>query len=144
MNDDELHITGFNMFRADRIVGEKTRGGGLLLYIRDKFTALKLKKDDDISETLWVRLVVSGSGDKDLVIGVCYKSLTASNKKIIKMHALFRKYSNMAAVILGNFNHRNIDWITGEAGVKGKEFLYLVYDCFLIQWVEGNTRGVIC
>jgi len=57
------------------------------------------------------------------------------------MHALVRKYSDVAAVIFGDFNHGNIDWITGKAGVKGKEFLDLVHDCFLIQWIEGNTRG---
>jgi len=26
INDDELYVTGFNMFRKDRIVGKKTRG----------------------------------------------------------------------------------------------------------------------
>jgi len=30
---------------------------------------------------------------------------------------------------------------TGEAGVKGSEFLDLVDDCFLIQWVKENTKG---
>jgi len=66
--------------------------------------------------------VGSGSGAKDLVIGICYESPTASNAEIIKMHALVRKYSDVAAVILGDFNHGDIDWITGEAGVKGREF----------------------
>jgi len=42
---------------------------------------------------------------------------------------------------MGDFNHGNIDRITGEVGVKGREFLDLVDDCFLIQWVKGNTRG---
>jgi len=26
ITDEELYVTGFNMFRKDRIVGEKTRG----------------------------------------------------------------------------------------------------------------------
>jgi len=30
--------------------------------------------------------------------------------------------------------------ITGEVGVKVGEFLDIVDDCFLIQWVERNTR----
>jgi len=45
---------------------------------------------------------------------------------------------------MGDFNHGDIDWITGEAGVKRREFLDLVDYCFLIQWVEGNTIGVTC
>jgi len=28
ISDEELHITGFSMFRKDRVVGEKTRGVG--------------------------------------------------------------------------------------------------------------------
>jgi len=38
-------------------VREKTWGGGLLLYIRDTFTELKIEEDKEISETLWVKLV---------------------------------------------------------------------------------------
>jgi len=40
-----------------------------------------------------------------------------------------------------DFNPGDIDWITGEAGVKERKFLDLVHGCFLIQWVEGNTKG---
>jgi len=40
------------------------------------------------------------------------------------MHSLVRKYSNVTSVILGD--HGDIDWITGEEGVKGREFLDLV------------------
>jgi len=60
------------------------------------------------------------------------------------MHALLKKYSCVASVILGDFNPVDIDWTTGEAGFKGREFLDLVDDCFLIQWVKENTRGVTC
>jgi len=45
------------------------------------------------------------------------------------------------SVILGDFNHGDIDWITGEAVVKGGEFRDLFEDCFMTQWVEGNTKG---
>jgi len=46
------------MFRKDRIVGEKTRSGGLLPYIRNTVTVLRIEEEDDVSETLWVKLVV--------------------------------------------------------------------------------------
>jgi len=100
-----------------------------------------MKEDDDNSKTLWVNLVDSGPGAKNLVIGVCHESPTASNEEIIKLHTLVKKYSNVAALIMGDFNHGDIDWITGEAGVKRRELLDLVHGCFLIQWVEGNTGG---
>jgi len=75
------------MFRKDRNVGKKTRGGGLLLYIRETVTALRIEEEDDVSETLWVKLVGTEPGDNDLIIGLCYESPTASNEEIIKMHA---------------------------------------------------------
>jgi len=55
-NDDELHFTWFNMFRMDKIAGEKKsgggRGGGLQLpYLWDTISlysiALRLKDDND-------------------------------------------------------------------------------------------------
>jgi len=79
-------------------------------------------------------------GAKDIIIELCYESPTASNKEIIKMHAILRKYSNVATVILGDFNHGDINWTTGEVGLKGREFLDLVDECFLIQWVKGNKK----
>jgi len=57
------------------------------------------------------------------------------------MHTLVRKHSNAEAAILGDFNHGDIDWNKGEAGVKLRKFLGLIYNCFLIQWVKGNTGG---
>jgi len=65
--------------------------------------------------------VGSGSRAKKLIIGVCYESPTASNEEIIKMHSLVRKYSNVTSVILGDFNHGDMDCITG-GGLKGENF----------------------
>jgi len=61
--------------------------------------------------------------EKELIIGLCYENPTTSNKEIIKMNAFFRKYSCVASVILGDFNHGDIDWTTWEAGVKRRESL---------------------
>jgi len=36
------------MFRKDKIVGEKTRGGGILLYIRDTVIAVRIEEEDDV------------------------------------------------------------------------------------------------
>jgi len=66
--------------------------GGLLLYIRDTVTALRIEEEDDISETLCVKLVGREPEAKDLIVGLCYESPTASNEEIIKSHALLRKY----------------------------------------------------
>jgi len=54
--------------------------------------------------------VGSGSVAKDLIIQVCYESLTASNREIIKLHILVWNYSNFTAVMIGDFNHGDIYW----------------------------------
>jgi len=62
------------------------------------------------------------------------------------MQSLIKKYSNVTSLILGDFKNGDIDWITGEAGVKRREFLELVDDCFFKQWViqgGGNMLDVV-
>jgi len=71
ITNDELCVTGFNLFKKDRIVREKTGGGSLLRYIRDSVTELRIEEEDDVRETLWVKLVSSEPGAKDLIIGLC-------------------------------------------------------------------------
>jgi len=41
---------------------------------------------------------------------------TASKEEISQMHAFLRKYSTVSTVILGDFNHGDIDWTTGRWG----------------------------
>jgi len=59
------------------------------------------------------KLVGSGSGAKDLVIGVCHESPTASNEEFLYeeylLPTLIRKYLSVAAVIMGDFNHGDLN-----------------------------------
>ena len=35
IDDSELTIDGYSMLRKDRVIGDKTKGGGVLLDVRD-------------------------------------------------------------------------------------------------------------
>jgi len=95
-------------------------GWGLITTLhRDTVTAIRLEEEDYLTETLCVKLVGRETGAKDLLTGLCYEIPTTSNEEISKMHALLRKYSNVATLILGDFNHGDIDWTIGEVWLKG-------------------------
>ena len=52
INDGELSIEGYNMFRADRTI---CKDGGLLMYVSDKFTCSICSDmmSTDFKESLW-------------------------------------------------------------------------------------------
>ena len=62
IEDSELKIEGYTMIRRDRILGEKTRGGGVLLYIIESVDVIV--RDDivnsNILECAWCEIVMGG------------------------------------------------------------------------------------
>ena len=49
--------------------------------------------------------------------------------------------SNSNVVILGDFNYRGIDWVSGTGNSESSRFLDKVEDCGLYQFVKEETRG---
>jgi len=140
IEDAELHINGFTMFRKDRNNADKTRGGGVILYCREELGAVREFEDgENKSETVWVR-IVDKDGD-DVYIGLCYRSPTATEEYVKSLFEQITNFSNYRTIIMGDFNYRDINWEERESGPNGKEFLELVEDCFLFQHVDLATRG---
>ena len=54
---------------------------------------------------------------------------------------LLNKSDNNQCVIIGDFNHRTIDWDLPRAEHADQEFLDAVQDCCLTQHVREPTRG---
>ena len=67
----ELGLEGYVMFRKDRI---GTRGGGVLLYIKDTIPAyeVQLHEEADCNEAIWCNLV-TGHTTVIVIIGVVYR-----------------------------------------------------------------------
>ena len=56
ISDAELGLTGYVMFRKDRI---GRRGGGVILYVKESIQAyeIKLEREADCDEAVWCRIV---------------------------------------------------------------------------------------
>ena len=55
IEDAELHMNGFTMFRKDRNNADKMRGGGVILYCKEELGAVREFEDrENKSETVWV------------------------------------------------------------------------------------------
>ena len=70
ITDAELGLTGYIMFRRDRI---GRRGGGVILYVKESIQAyeMKLEREADYDEAVWCKIV---SGNSKLTIGLVYRS----------------------------------------------------------------------
>ena len=70
ITDAELGLTGYVMFRRDRI---GRRGGGVILYVKESIQAyeIKLEREADYEEAVWCKIV---SGYSKLTIGLVYRS----------------------------------------------------------------------
>ena len=70
ITDAELGLTGYVMFRRDRI---GRRGGGVILYVKDSIQAyeIKLESEADYVEAVWCKIV---SGNKKITIGLVYRN----------------------------------------------------------------------
>ena len=62
------------------------------------------------------------------------------------MHEEFKRTCGKArVVIMGDFNLPGIDWVEEQRkGRADEDFLVLVEDCCLTQFVDKPTRGVQC
>ena len=67
ITDAELGLTGYLMFRRDRI---GRRGGGVILYVKESISGL-LERKADYDEAVWCKIV---SGNSKLTIGLVYQS----------------------------------------------------------------------
>ena len=70
ITDTELGLTGYVMFRRDRI---GRRGGGVILYVKESIQAyeIKLEREVDCDKAAWCKIV---SGNKKITIELVYRS----------------------------------------------------------------------
>ena len=129
-SDAELGMTGYVMFRKDRL---GRRGGGVVLYIKESIQAyeIKLEKEAECEEAVWCNIV---TGNSTLTVGLVYRSPNISMEENEKIHNAIKEVSKQDCIIMGDFNHRHIQWTSLQStGREDQEFLNLVQDSFLSQ-----------
>ena len=138
ITDAELGLEGYVMFRKDRM---GRRGGGVLLYVKDTIPAyeIQLREEADCEEAIWCKLV---TGHKTVTMGVVYRCPNITKESNEKIQNAIREVSKRDCIVMGDFNHGNIQWGTLEStGVEDQQFMCLIQDNFLIQHVLEPTRG---
>ena len=138
ITDAELGLTGYVMFRRDRI---GRRGGGVILYVKESIQAyeIKLEREADYDEAVWCKIV---SGNSKLTIGLVHRSPNINEEDNTKIQNAINEVSKGECIIMGDFNHGHIQWKSLEStGGEDQPFLFLIQDSILTQHVLEPTRG---
>ena len=132
IDNSELHIDGYNMFRKDR----PSRGGGVILYVKEHIPCKLLDSKEDI-ESIWCEI---GDIYSKCNIALYYRPPNASESYNKEMCKELLDYTRGKTVIIGDFNFPEIDWESFTAP-KGCEFFRdTCLDLFLSQHVKDHTR----
>ena len=142
IQDSELNIDGYTMFRKDRISKDKNkiRGGGVLLFVRHNLNVI-LREDlesEIFQECIWCDVKI---GKEITLIGVCYRCPNKSKENDEALFDMINKASVGKLMLMGDFNFPVIKWNNPESLDDSHPFLKCVNDKFLFQHVEESTRG---
>jgi len=144
VNDAELYIEGFNMFRKDR---NKIKGGGLLLYVNARLKASlnTVLTNSDFEEALWCNLQID---QQHLTVGLCYRSPASTadnNHKLLQMlekAVIQSRPSHM--LVMGDFNYPDVDYVNNLVTAGDSDpatlFFHKTHDLCLFQHVSEPTR----
>ena len=89
MFDNEFHIEGFNMYRADR--SSSKRGGGVSMYIDESLVSVPYIQlcSNGLEDSVWA-LINTGS-DNRILVGNIYRSPNSSeenNSKLLRVASI--------------------------------------------------------
>ena len=137
--DSEVSLPDFVLYRKDRSVVKKGRGGGVLLYVKKSLLSIACSSLNEFSnESVWCELV----GDKGsrTLVGVVYKSPSAEQTEINCLLNMLRSLDGKQVLIMGDFNCPGINWNMLEADAMGTGLLEIILDNFWTQHVTVPTR----
>ena len=109
IDDAEIELPGYKIFRKDRKSDIKTRGGGVILYIKDEINVVLNEDicDDRFPEALFCN--IESSGEKTL-LGICYRPPDSTIDNDAGLYNIINQISNQNSIIMGDFNFSEIAW----------------------------------
>ena len=139
IEDNEIKIDGYKIFRRDRDSVVKSRGGGLLIYVQDNINVIEISESLSFNiECLWIKVL---GEHKNLNFGLYYRPPNSNESDDLEMFNSIRKLMDLDGIVIGDFNYPKINWKLLCSDIQNDKFLKLVADKFLIQHVKFNTRG---
>ena len=121
ITDAELGLTGYVMFRKDRI---GRRGGGVILYVKESIQAyeIKLEREADCDEAVWCKIV---SGNSKLTIGLVYRTPNINEEDKTKIKNAIKEVSKGECIIMGDLTMDTYNGILYRAqGVRTNNFYF--------------------
>ena len=116
--DDTVHTSeflpsNFKAFRRDRTL----RGGGVMIAVKEQFTANELPLHDVDGEIVWVR-VEPLKNNSSLIIGAFYRTpserevnqLNQLEKSLDQIYAMTKNNESSTIILGGDFNVGDINW----------------------------------
>ena len=135
--NDYLSIQGYELAaRRDRNDTDRGRGGGILVYAKKNIDLVVEEDRPDFNQGVSICMKFL---DKSVKLHVIYRSPNSSRNND---EALARWVKEMSGknVLIGDFNFPDIDWTSGCAGGKGREFYDATAEMFMEQHVEEATH----
>ena len=121
---------------------EKKAGRGQLLFVDKKYKPDEITLTTKAEEVLVVNL--TDKENEKITVALLYRSPSSTNANNTKMNKVISeivKLKSKSIVIVGDFNHKEIDWDTLEGqGDEQDNFLDCIVENNLWQHVHENTR----
>ena len=147
INDGELGIDGYTLYRGDHSDGKGGLGRGVALYVQDTLNHSACPKMDGESFDCLAWSLVKLMDGKRLLLGAVYRSPNSSdenNQNLLKTLRLAASVPHDFLMICGDFNLPSIDWRTNQVQDGQNSFtatfLETVEDMNLFQHVRRPTR----
>lgn len=136
----EVSIEGYTLLRKDRNDANKTRGGGVALYINDEITIVEREDlyEQLFPESVWCTVI---SKKEKTLIGVCYRAPDSLNINDDALYLLINRASRDNVVIMGDFNFPELKWDNMNNMIENHPFINCLNDNFLEQIVREPTRA---
>lgn len=140
----QYKLEGFELFSN---VDDANVGRGIGIYVADHLaTKVNLvNMDSEYRDSIWLEMT-TGAGGK-VTLGCVYRSPSSTPDDDAKLHNMLGKLSSLntaEVIIMGDFNHPDIDWETittnRSTSHSSQHFIDAVRDAYLHQHVSQPTR----
>lgn len=143
IDDSELYLRGYKMFRVDRSSGH--HGGGVTLYVEETLQPVSYTPANSFPEQVWCHATFN-KGER-LYIGVCYRTPNSAIYTFDTDAAvlqLIEEFRDKQIMLMGDFNYPEINWCNPGLSLSSSSaagrFQECVEDNFLTQHVTIPTR----
>ena len=147
VNDGELGIEGYSIYRRNHSNGSGGPGKGVALYVNDKLSHSSCTLFDSVTYdcSAWCTILLSDG--KRLLVGVVYRSPNSQDENNKNMLDILRITANAKydyLLVCGDFNLPRIDWIGNECHDTESSFTANFMDTIeQLEWYQhskNNTR----